>query len=225
MKYKSRQDYKVLGKWSPEDVLPHTGPDEDRRGFTCQDGVRRLVKMTSLRYQTFVKSIYCACCGIEGTVMLLEMPTNGGRTVIPHFNLYAEREGRLVQMTKDHIQPKSKDGKDHINNMQTMCHICNELKGDQTIRGGNQKTLERLRKIQDGAQTIHLVAPGPYLDDVLEGFATTNEGIGRLVEKHFEHLYPLEKFEIQVDIGEMCVIIEAEDGLKFKYVIHKIKRI
>lgn len=33
-------------------------------------------------------------------------------------------------MTKDHIIPKSKDGKDDISNYQTMCYKCNLEKGN-----------------------------------------------------------------------------------------------
>jgi 5-methylcytosine-specific restriction endonuclease McrA len=33
-------------------------------------------------------------------------------------------------MTKDHIVPKSKGGKDMLSNTQTMCVICNTKKGD-----------------------------------------------------------------------------------------------
>jgi hypothetical protein len=221
MIYEARQKgYKVLRKCSVDEVLPFTGPNASVKLYAGH-----MVKMVSLRYQTFVKSLYCACCGIKGTVMLLELPNNGGKICRPHFNLYAEREGHLVQMTKDHKQPKSKGGADHINNMQTMCCTCNELKADRHLKGGNNKVLRGLRKMQDGAQTIYMVTPGGYMEDRLEGFAITCQGIGRLVEKHFEELYPLEKFEIQVDMGEMCVIIVEEGGLKRNYVIHRIKRV
>lgn len=33
-------------------------------------------------------------------------------------------------MTKDHITPKSKGGLDKIENMQTMCIVCNQEKGN-----------------------------------------------------------------------------------------------
>jgi 5-methylcytosine-specific restriction endonuclease McrA len=218
MKYEARQKgYKVLGELRPDQVLPYTGPDACNQTF-----FGRQVKMTSLRYQTFRKSIRCVCCGVEGTVMLLELPGDRG---MPHFNLYAEREGKLVQMTKDHKQPKSKGGLNTINNMQTMCCHCNELKGDRHLKGGNKKILRGLRKIRDGSQAIYIVTPGQYMEDKLEGFATTYRGIARLVERHLERLYYPEKVKIQVDMGEMCVIIEEEYGLKYNYVIHKIERV
>ena len=46
-------------------------------------------------------------------------------------NLYAiDENGKEVLMTKDHILPKSKGGKDEIDNYQTMCIRCNEAKGN-----------------------------------------------------------------------------------------------
>ena len=59
----------------------------------------------------------------------------------PHFNLYAEKNGELFLMTKDHIISLHKGGPDNIINMQTMCDECNELKADANI------TVERLRQI------------------------------------------------------------------------------
>lgn len=48
-----------------------------------------------------------------------------------HLNLYAvDENGKEILMTKDHIIPKSKGGKDHISNYQTMCVRCNMTKGN-----------------------------------------------------------------------------------------------
>jgi 5-methylcytosine-specific restriction endonuclease McrA len=78
----------------------------------------------SLRYATFYqKGCKCVSCGKEGTYFLLDPGDRSGRR---HFNLYAE-DGTLI--TKDHIIPKKLGGKDTINNMQTMCVICNRAKG------------------------------------------------------------------------------------------------
>ena len=81
----------------------------------------------SLRYMTFYqKGCKCAVCGKEGTHFTLDKSCseNDNRR---HFNLRAE-DGTL--MTRDHILPKSKGGRDHINNMQTMCVDCNKAKGN-----------------------------------------------------------------------------------------------
>ena len=48
------------------------------------------------------------------------------RIDVYHFNLYAINDsGDEVLMTKDHIIPKSKGGKNHLSNYQPMCCYCN----------------------------------------------------------------------------------------------------
>lgn len=192
MDYEARQrGYKVLRKCGVDEVLPFTGPNARNKLYAGH-----MVKMTSLRYQTFSKSIRCACCGTEGTVFLLELPNNGGKICRPHFNLYAEREGKLVQMTKDHIKPKSCGGKDHIGNMQTLCACYNELKGNKATK------LKRLREIQDGVQTIYTVLYHGYLP--MKGFATSDRGIAEIVRRYVmkEYQWGEDTFEIQVSIRQ-----------------------
>ena len=47
-----------------------------------------------------------------------------------HMNRYAlDSDNNEVLMTKDHIIPASKGGKNHISNFQTMCTDCNFKKG------------------------------------------------------------------------------------------------
>lgn len=84
----------------------------------------------SLRYATFYqKGCECVVCSKKGAYFKLDADRDGGNIENRrHFNLYAE-DGTL--MTKDHILPKKWGGKDHIDNLQTMCSICNENKGSQ----------------------------------------------------------------------------------------------
>lgn len=93
----------------------------------------RVVKMDSLRYQTFkLKGTTCVCCGLKASYFALEAFTHDAKNGGPyHFNLYGLRNGKEVMFTKDHIEPKSKGGKDVIANMQTMCSDCNFEKGNK----------------------------------------------------------------------------------------------
>lgn len=87
------------------------------------------VKRNSERYKTFKeKGTKCVTCGLEGKFFALEKHKSSKN---PHFNLYGiDTEGNEVMMTKDHIIPKSKGGKNYIDNYQTMCSICNCKKGN-----------------------------------------------------------------------------------------------
>lgn len=83
------------------------------------------VKMNSLRLHTFKeKGCTCVECGRVGTHFRLQKTIKDNHY---HFGLYSDDE---VEMTKDHIIPKSRGGLDSLSNMQTMCNICNSLKGN-----------------------------------------------------------------------------------------------
>lgn len=89
----------------------------------------------SLRYMTFYqKGCTCCVCGKTGTYFTLDSTKDSeGRA---HFNLHAD-DGTLI--TKDHIVPKSKGGRDHISNMQTMCTDCNQAKGNTCASADSTK--------------------------------------------------------------------------------------
>jgi hypothetical protein len=80
----------------------------------------------------FEKGIQCVehPCKLKGVFFALEKWPMGDL----HFDLFAIDEyGDEVLMTIDHVHPKSKGGKDHISNYQTMCKVCNEIKSDEVI--------------------------------------------------------------------------------------------
>lgn len=111
-------------EFSVDEVLPFSGADAPERVY---EGFR--VWMDSLRYQVFKQSTRCAGCGVEGTVFLLQRSSDKHAADRAHFNLYARVEGKLVLMTKDHIHPRSKGGRDVLSNLRTMCFPCNHAKG------------------------------------------------------------------------------------------------
>lgn len=108
------------------------------------------LRANSLRYKVFHNSLKCCTCGIEGKYFAKErsLPTDSDKF---HLNLYAvDEDGNEILMTKDHIIPKSKGGSNNLNNMQTMCIICNNKKGNIMEVGdelkGNYKKNRRIRE-------------------------------------------------------------------------------
>lgn len=116
----------TLGEFSIEEVLPFTQlHSKERKEYVC-DGVSWYPKMGSQRYDCFRESLACAKCGIVGVKFLLQKHEWDTQ---PHFNLFAEKDGELILMTKDHIVPRSKGGTNYLSNLQTMCAPCNHDKG------------------------------------------------------------------------------------------------
>jgi 5-methylcytosine-specific restriction endonuclease McrA len=87
------------------------------------------ISALSDRYKTFfVKGYTCASCGLQGSYFALERHETDKSY---HLNLYAVLNGSQERlMTKDHIIPKSKGGKNSLENYQTMCCVCNRKKAD-----------------------------------------------------------------------------------------------
>ena len=182
----------VLGEFKPEDVLSRLTNTDDRIEFKVGQQTY-LVKMNSHRYYIFQHSPHCAACGSKGVKFLLEQHTNDKS---PHFNFYSVQNGKLVLMTKDHIQAKALGGEDRHSNYQTMCSICNNLKGSDilTLDG-----ISELRKLFD--ENKHKI-PKKKLNCLL------NEARKRLVVS-FQNLNNDNSIRLTTDIN----ILQNSDGL------------
>lgn len=137
-KLRDRRCVLRLGEFKPSDILDYITHDEAKKDYKVGDTTYS-VKMNSHRYFIFRESVHCAACGIEGSKMILEQNPSDKS---PHFNLYAVQDGKLVLMTKDHVQPKAYGGEDRHSNYQTMCAICNNLKGAANL------TLEGVKELR-----------------------------------------------------------------------------
>ena len=96
------------------------------------------INVGSIRLRTFTKSITCSSCQIEGTFFVLERQRIREGSGLPyHLNLYGvDATGAEVLMTHDHVIPRSRGGRDHLDNTQTMCRPCNERKGSKLEASG-----------------------------------------------------------------------------------------
>jgi 5-methylcytosine-specific restriction endonuclease McrA len=126
----------TVARFDPEEIFPYVYFNS--RGFNY-NGIT--IKTTSTRLYCFKNNPSCVCCGIKGTIFLLQKHLESEHT--PHFNLYAEEEGELILMTKDHIVPVSKGGPTKQSNLQTMCCLCNNLKKNSRLN------LEQLSMVKE----------------------------------------------------------------------------
>ena len=111
-----------------EKVMPY---NTGEKGTIIIDFDGDPLKANSPRYTLFfTKGFKCVKCGIEGKYFAKERDPSSNSNKY-HLNLYAlDENGKEVLMTKDHIIPKSKGGKNKLENYQTMCCRCNNNKGD-----------------------------------------------------------------------------------------------
>lgn len=111
-----------------EKVMPY---NTGEKGTIIIDFDGDPLKANSQRYTLFfTKGFKCVKCGIEGKYFAKERDPSSNSDKY-HLNLYAlDENGKEVLMTKDHIIPKSKGGKNKLENYQTMCCRCNNNKGD-----------------------------------------------------------------------------------------------
>ena len=120
---RKKNPYFRTATYSIDEVLPYIGNNEK-----LYDG--DWIYMGSSRYQNFAKhGVECVVCGLKGEFFAKERCKNQDYY---HFNLYAyDKNGKEVMMTKDHIIPKSKGGKNELDNYQPMCKKCNSHKGNK----------------------------------------------------------------------------------------------
>lgn len=166
-KMKERKRLVHLASFPLAEVFPYV-TDHDYKHDFMGGGKTYTVRMNSDRYHVFKANHKCVSCGLEGTQMILDM--NPGDSS-PHFNMYAEENGRLVLMTKDHILAKSKGGTDSLENYQTMCATCNNLKGHYDL---NLDNCRELRRIWDNGDKLPRKELRDLINSKREEMALTN---------------------------------------------------
>lgn len=123
----SRKEYKSLKSFYPEEILQLVG--ENEKAEIEVNGVVYTAKLDTQRLLSFKKSVKCSKCGRVGTIISLDNHISSPNSLTPHFNLYCVEDGKFLLMTRDHIVPLKKNGKNSEDNSQTLCEFCNSIKG------------------------------------------------------------------------------------------------
>lgn len=133
-------------KYSPEEILPRVKFPSITYFRSLVDGIACIfartprenldgdpINFSTLRLQTFAaKGIGCVACNLRGSFFVKEKHRTGERYY--HLSLYAlDANGEEVLMTRDHIIPRSRKGKDTLENSQPMCYPHNQEKGNNSL--------------------------------------------------------------------------------------------
>lgn len=167
-KMKDRKRLIHLGCFELDEVFPFVTSEETKKEYNVGDK-SYIVRMNSDRYHVFKDNINCVACGLAGSKMILDM--NPGDTS-PHFNMYAEEDGRLVLMTKDHKLAKSKGGTDKLDNYVTCCATCNNLKGAYDL---SYQQVNLLRKLYANPNKLPRKELRDLINNKREELAKDNE--------------------------------------------------
>lgn len=132
--------------YSLERILPNIAPG------VIMNLDDELVKLSGLRLMNFkVHGITCVTCGLVGSFFALEKSHERDKTW--HLNLYAIKNDAEVLMTRDHILPLSLNGKNVLENLQTMCSPCNNKKGNgRSLKTYKKSTLIHL--LRNGSSSV-----------------------------------------------------------------------
>ena len=146
----------------------------------------------------FYKGCFCITCGREGTQLALGIDINGNS----HVDLYT---ADFYPITVDHIIPRSKGGKDHIDNYQPMCSGCNSNKGN----GDKHHQVSTLKKF-DRAKYSYDISIGDRV------FKTKKHKVRELGK--------VSKFLINPNNGKLSIMLEGNlESMYDSRIIYKLK--
>jgi len=138
----------IVGEIALNEVLSLIGTEKIPYKF---NGKEYVVSLKKAKWFSFQRSTQCVACDVDGTRVFLQVYGRLINSVLnmrhrrARLQLYGEENGQLILMTPDHITPRSQGGSGEVDNLQTMCAICNALKSNWTFLSNEEVRL--LRKV------------------------------------------------------------------------------
>lgn len=131
--------YTRLTTLSIDEVVPHVVMNSKSRSRVIIENYS--VGVTSMRLKTFARDYHvgklcCISCGLQAKFFAIEYGTYNPQTKDkPHLNLYGILNGEEILFTHDHTLARCLGGRDHLDNIATMCGPCNAAKSidEQTL--------------------------------------------------------------------------------------------
>lgn len=137
-KYKS-DDIIKIAEYDPREVLCNFSGKDYYQEYKV--GEKTYSVRINSKYFVFKENPNCVVCGLKGKKMILEESVFNKSF---HFNLYGEENNQLILITKDHIKPRKSGGRNIFSNYQSMCSVCNQLKGSSSLCIEDIKVLREL---------------------------------------------------------------------------------
>jgi len=128
---------------------------------------------------------------------------NAGRW---HLDLYSDDNGEPYMYTIDHIYPKSKGGKNELENYQLLCKPCNEIKGDKV--DGEEPKPKPINKSK-------------YINKKLESLSQQIKGILLKLKNHKLVCIKCQKnFTLDKEYSIIDINVKIDNDFNTKYLIY-----
>lgn len=97
------------------------------------------------RYFFYLFNSKCNCCGLEGSHFAINEQLLKDEKSLYHLNFISFVNNKYTLLTKDHIIPRSRGGKNCNDNYQLLCEYCNGIKSNSLISNNQLYSLTLLQ--------------------------------------------------------------------------------
>jgi len=201
---RNNHGYKMYKKYTIQEIFDLIKENKipDELVYHVKDMTDSLKRGTILKSLIDRDGLKCQHCNKIPEYFALAKD-NAGRW---HLDLYSDNNSEPYMYTIDHIHPKSKGGKNELNNYQLLCKPCNETKGDK-VDGEEPKP-----KIKTNSK---------YINKKLESLTQQIKGILLKLKNHKLVCINCQKnFTIDKEYNIIDIQVKIDKDFNTKYLIY-----